>query len=80
MPLGMEVGLGQGFTVLDEDPALPKRAQPLPIFGPCPLLPNGWMDQMLLGYREAGLRPGDVGESRVSAPRLNGSGCHLVWR
>jgi len=37
----------------------------------------GWI-KMLLG-REAGLRPGDVGESRVSAPRLDGSGCHLVW-
>ena len=35
----MEVGLGPGNTVLDGDPP------PLPpIFGPCLLWPNGWMD------------------------------------
>jgi len=28
MPLGMEVGLGPGDTVLDGDSASPKRAQP----------------------------------------------------
>jgi len=46
MPLGMEVGLGPGQIVLDGDPAppTPKGAQP-PIFGPCLLWPNGWMDQ-----------------------------------
>jgi len=46
MPLGMEVGLGPGDFVLGGDPAPPppKGAEP-PIFGPCPLLPNGWMDQ-----------------------------------
>jgi len=40
----MEVGLGSGHSVLDGDPASPKGAQP-PIFGPCLLWPNGWMDQ-----------------------------------
>jgi len=48
MPLGTEVGLGAGDFVLDGDPApLPKMgAEPLsPIFGPCLLWPNGWMDQ-----------------------------------
>ena len=47
MPFGMEVGLGQGNFVLDGDPApLPKRGQsPPPVFGPCLLWPNGWMDQ-----------------------------------
>ena len=46
MPLGMEVGLGQGHIVLDGDPApLRKRSTALPIFGPCLLWPNGWMDQ-----------------------------------
>ena len=44
MKLGMEVGLSPGHIVLDGDPALPKGAQP-PIFGPCLLWPNGWMDQ-----------------------------------
>ena len=44
MPLGMDVGLCPGHIALDGDPASPKGAQP-PIFGPCLLLPNGWMDQ-----------------------------------
>jgi len=43
MPLGKEVGLSPGHTVLDGDPA-PPEAQP-PIFGPCPLWLNGYMDQ-----------------------------------
>jgi len=42
--LGMQVGLGPVHTVLDGDPAPPKGAQP-PIFGPCLLYPNGWMDK-----------------------------------
>jgi len=42
MKLG--VGLSAGHILLDGDPAsLPKGAQ-CPIFGPCPLWPNGWMD------------------------------------
>jgi len=51
MPLGMEVGLRLGDFVLDGNPApLPKKeAEPppggSPIFGPCLLWPNGWMDQ-----------------------------------
>jgi len=39
MTLGMEVGLGPGHIVLDEDPALPPQkgggAQQPPIFGSC---------------------------------------------
>jgi len=35
----------------------PKGAQP-PIFGQCPLCPNGWMTKMPLGL-EVGLHPGD---------------------
>jgi len=56
MPLGMEVGLGPGDFVLDGDPAPPEqRAQPRnPIFGPCLLWPNGWMDQDATCY---GSRP-----------------------
>jgi len=53
MPLGMEVGLGPGYIVLDGDPApLPKKgAEPLPlIFGPCLLWPNGCMDQDATWY------------------------------
>jgi len=47
MPLGMEVGLGPGDFVLDGDPAppSPKRGRSPPIFGPCLLWPNGWIDQ-----------------------------------
>jgi len=46
MKLGMmEVGIGPGHLVLDEDPApVPKGARPL-IFGPNLLMwPNAWMD------------------------------------
>jgi len=54
MPLGKEVGLDPGHIVLDEDPApLPKKgAQPSPIFGPCLLWPNGWMDQDATWYED----------------------------
>ena len=39
----MEVGLSPGDFVLDGNPTpSPKGAQP-PIFGQCPLWPNGWM-------------------------------------
>jgi len=46
-PLGTEVGLGLRDIVFDVDPATPrKRAHPPhPIFGPCLLWPNGWMDE-----------------------------------
>jgi len=39
MPLAMEVGLGPG------DFPLPKKGSEPPIFGPCLLWPNGWMDE-----------------------------------
>jgi len=46
MPLGMVVGLGPGDFMLDGNPApLPKKGAEPPIFGPCPVWPNGWMDQ-----------------------------------
>jgi len=47
MPPGMEVGLDPGDFVVDGDPAppSPKDRQSLPIFGPCLLWPNSWMDQ-----------------------------------
>jgi len=49
MPLCMEgEELDLGDFVLDGDPSpLPKKgAEPhSPIFGPCPLWPNDWMDQ-----------------------------------
>ena len=51
MALGMEVGLGPGHIVLDEDPALlPKKGAEPPIFGPFLLWPNGWMHQDATWY------------------------------
>ena len=51
MPLGMGVGLGPGDFVFDGDPANPeKMAHPHPIFGPCLLWPNGWMDEDATWY------------------------------
>jgi len=55
MLLRSEVGLSPSDVVLDGDPALPPQtgAEP-PIFGPCLLWPNGWMDQNATWY---GSRP-----------------------
>ena len=50
MKLGTEVGLGPGHIVLDGDPALPLYGAQLPIFRPCLLWPNGWMDQDATWY------------------------------
>jgi len=59
MKHGMQVGLGPGYIVLDEDPApLPKGAQLIPNFRPmCCGHMAGWI-QMPLGM-EVGLGPGD---------------------
>jgi len=49
IPLATEVGLGPGDIVLDGDPALQKGGTaPRPIFGLCPLWPNGGASQLLL--------------------------------
>ena len=46
MKLGVQVGLGPGHIMLDGDPPpLPKKGTEPPVFGTCPLSPNGWMDQ-----------------------------------
>jgi len=46
MKLGMQVGLGPGHIVLDENPGPPPpKGHSSPIFGPYLLWPNGWMDQ-----------------------------------
>jgi len=44
IPLGMKVGLGPGDFVLV------KGAEPPPIFGPCLLWSNDWMDQDATWY------------------------------
>jgi len=45
MPLGMEVGLGPGDCVRWGPSSSPKGGGAPPIFGPCLLWPNGWIDQ-----------------------------------
>jgi len=53
MPLGMEVGLGLRDIVLDGDPAPPPlkgEGTGSPIFGQCPLWPNGRMDSDVTWY------------------------------
>jgi len=59
MALGVEVGLGPGYIVLDGDPAaLPKKAAEPPICGPSLLWPNGWMHQDATWYGGSP-QPGD---------------------
>jgi len=59
MPFGMNVGLSPGDFVLDGDPVpLPKKEAEPPIFSPCLLWPNAWMDQDATWYGGR-LRPGD---------------------
>ena len=58
--LRMEVGPSPGDFVLDVDPALssfPKGGGP-PVFGPCLLWPNGWMDQYMTLGMELGFGAG----------------------
>jgi len=56
MPLGMEVRLGPGHTVLDGDPAPPTAPA---IFGPCLLWPTAGLIKMPPGT-EVGLGPADI--------------------
>ena len=66
MKLGTQVGLGPGHhIVLNGDPTPPKKGAQPPIFGPCLLWPNGWMDQDATWY---GGRPGDIALDGDSAP------------
>jgi len=53
MSLGMKVGVGPGDIVFDGDPAPPlKGAQPPPpIFSPCLLWSDSWIDQDATWYR-----------------------------
>jgi len=48
MPLGMEVGLGQGDIVLDGDLAPPERGTAAPLYGLCLLWPNDHPSQLVL--------------------------------
>ena len=81
MPLGMEVDLGPGDIVLDGDPAPPtERATAPPIFGPCLLWPNGWMDQDATWYA-VGLGQGDIVLGGDPAPPKRGTAApHFLAR
>jgi len=59
MPLGVEVGLGPGHIVLDGIQLPLKGGTAFPLFGPCLLWLNGWMDQGATRY-EVDLRPGHI--------------------
>ena len=83
MPLGMEVGLGQGHIVLDGDPAPPtERGTPTPSFaiygrriirGSSLLSLKGWMDQNATWYGGIGLGPGDIVLCGDPAPPRKGT-------
>ena len=87
MPLGMEVGLSLGDIVLDGDPAPQKKKVTVPthpIFGPCLLWPNSWMDEDATWCRsrpqprphcvrrEPSSPPRNFGERGTAAPLLFG--------
>ena len=89
MLLGTEVNLGPGDVVLDGVAAPPspspvKGAQP-PVFGPCPLWPNGWMDEDATWYgNRPQPRPHYVRRGPGSLPRKGHSsppffGPCLLW-
>ena len=63
----MEVELNPGHIVLDGDPASPKGYSPSPIFDPCLLWPNGWMDQDATWYR-IGVGTGDILDWHPATP------------
>jgi len=69
MPLGMELGLCPGHIVWDGAPAPSERGTaPPPIFVPCLLWPNGWMDQDATWYRgRPRPRPHSVTWGRISS-------------
>jgi len=78
MLLGMEAGLGPSDFVFDGDPATPrKKAHPAPpIFGPCLLWPNGWMDKDATWYGSTPL-PGHIVLDGVPALRERGTAATL---
>ena len=51
MPFGMEIGLGPGDIILYGDPAPHGKGYSYPpLFGPCLLWPNSWMDRDTTWY------------------------------
>jgi len=80
MALSTEVGHGTGHLVLDGDPALlPNRRRSPPIFGPCLLWPNGWMDQVATWYGGRP-RPDDIMLDGDPAPPKKGHSPQFLAR
>jgi len=71
MKLGVEVGLGSGHIVLNGDPAPSpqKGAMPPPIFVPCLLWPNGWIDQDATWFGSKGRPRPHCVRWRTSSPK-----------
>jgi len=66
----MEVGLGLHDIVFNVDAATSRKkghTHSHPIFGPCPLWPNGWMDEDAAWYK-VGLGSGHIVLDGVPAP------------
>jgi len=51
-PIGVGLGPGDFVGLFDGDPATPGKegTPPHPIFGPCLLWPNGWVDEDATWY------------------------------
>jgi len=82
MALGIEVGLGPGYIVLDWDSAaLPRKrgGAPVPIFGPFLLWPNGWMHQDAT-CMQVGLSPGEFVLYGDAAGSQKGGGALLNFK
>jgi len=85
MPLCREIGLGPCGIAFDGDPAPhPQRGGVAPIFGPCSLWPNGWMDQDATWYGGrprprphcSGWEPSSPSQKGHSPPNV---GPYLLW-
>jgi len=74
MPLGTEVNLGPGYSMLDgvAGSQLPLKGTQPPVFGSCLLRPNGWMDEDAT-WTEVDLGPSYIVLDRVPAPRERGT-------
>jgi len=84
IPLGTEVGLSLGDIVLDGTHLPSLKGAQSPIFGPCPLWPNGWMDYRchLVWTMEVGLGPGDFvldGDPALPPQKKKGHSPHPIF-
>jgi len=81
MKLGVQVGLGPGYIMLDGDPAPPPLFLLSPlfihsplIFGQCPLWPNDWIDENTTWYSpEVDFGPGHIVLEGIPALRERGT-------